>query len=236
MTRAVLTFHSVDDSGSVLSFPVRAFSRMIEQLAMSGTPVVPFAELLNRSDGITITFDDGMRSVHQHALPVLRDHGFPAHIFLTTGTVGKDIGWPSEPRRYDTLNWHELEQCVAADLRVECHTLTHPDLRTLTPTAMLAECRGADDEIERRTGRRPTLLAFPYGLFNQTTIQTLAPHYQACFTTRLDYFTSTCDLSQVPRLDTYYLQSPAFRHHLLAAPTRGYIALRGAIRAIRGRA
>ena len=64
---------------------------------MSATPVVTFDELLRRDDGITITFDDGMRSVYEHALPVLREHGFPAHIFLTTSRVGKDIGWPGQP-------------------------------------------------------------------------------------------------------------------------------------------
>lgn len=83
MTRAVLTFHSVHDSASVLSFPTKAFRKLVERLAATGTPVVEFAELLQRDDGVTITFDGGMRTVHQYALPVLRQHGFPAHLFLT---------------------------------------------------------------------------------------------------------------------------------------------------------
>src|SRR5262245_1384697 len=95
MTRAVLTFHSVDDTGSVLAFPVEAFRKLVEHLAATKTAVVEFADLLRRRDGVTLTFDDGMRTVHRNALPVLREHGFPAHLFLTTGRVGKDIGWPS---------------------------------------------------------------------------------------------------------------------------------------------
>lgn len=234
MTRAVLTFHSIDDSGSVLSYPVAAFTHLMEQLARSGTPVVPFPELLGRPHGITITFDDGMRSVHQHALPVLRHHGFPAHIFLTSGTVDGTMGWASMPQRFDALSWQQVEECAQAQLSIECHTQTHPDLRTLSPDDVLAECSGADDEIARRVGRRPTLLAFPFGLFNASVRRTVAPHYQACFTTRLAYLPPNGDLSCVPRIDTYYLQTPMLRRHLLASPTRAYLAFRRAIRTVRG--
>jgi peptidoglycan/xylan/chitin deacetylase (PgdA/CDA1 family) len=237
MTRAVLTFHSVDDSGSVLSFPPKAFRRLVEQLAATKTAVVEFAELLQRQDGVTLTFDDGMRTVHRHALPVLRDHGFPAHLFLTTGRVGQDIGWPSrhgETETFDMLNWKEIEECRSSGILVECHTVTHPDLRDLSPTRMLDECSSADDEIERRTGRRPTLFAFPFGRFDDRVRGTVAPRYAACFTTRLGYLGDTEDLSRIPRLDTYYLQAPVWYERLLSAPTRGYVALRALIRAIRG--
>jgi len=237
MTRAVLTFHSVDDSGSVLSFPTGAFRQLIERLAATGTAVVEFAELLTRDDGVTITFDDGMRTVHDHALPVLRHHGFPAHLFLTTGRVGKDIGWPSQngnAEKFDMLDWQQIDDCVHSGFRVECHTVTHPDLRSLSPEGIVDECSGADDEIERRTGRRPTLLAFPFGRFDDRVRGTLAPRYAGCFTTRLGYLGQADDLSRIPRLDSYYLQAPLWYERLLSAPTRGYVAVRALIRAVRG--
>lgn len=237
MTRAVLTFHSVDDSGSVLSFAPAAFRRWVEHLAASGVPVVAFDELLQREHGVTITFDDGMRSLHDHALPVLRDHGFPAHVFLATGYVGKDIGWDlgGRERRFDMLDWAQAEACAAGGVRVECHTVTHPDLTKLPPSAIIDECAAADDEIERRLGRRPTLFAFPFGRFDANVRRTLAPRYRGCFTTRLGYFTGAADLASVPRLDTYYLQRPTLYEHVLEGPARAYVALRAGIRAVRGR-
>jgi peptidoglycan/xylan/chitin deacetylase (PgdA/CDA1 family) len=237
MTRAVLTFHSVDDTGSILAFPIAAFRRLVEHLAATKVAVVDFAELLRRRDGVTLTFDDGMRTVHRNALPVLRDHGFPAHLFLTTGRVGKDISWPSATgarETFDMLDWNEVEQCAAGGFRVESHTLTHPDLRELPRERIVEECAGADDEIERHTGRRPALFAFPFGRFDDRIRQVVAPRYTACFTTRLGYLGDTPDMSSVPRLDTYYLQAPAWYEHLFAARTRGYVALRGLIRAVRG--
>ena len=234
MARAVVTFHSIDDSGSVLSFAPRAFEQLIERFAASATPVVTFEELLRRDDGITITFDDGMRSVHQHALPVLRAHGFPAHIFLTTSRVGQDIGWPAQPRRFDMLDWKQVGQCAQSGLHIECHTVTHPDLRELPAQRIVEECAGADDAIERHTGRRPTLMAFPFGLYNMSVIYAVALRYTACFTTKLGYLEHATDLARVPRLDAYYLQAPFLNERLFSTPTRAYVALRASIRAVRG--
>jgi peptidoglycan/xylan/chitin deacetylase (PgdA/CDA1 family) len=236
VARAVVTFHSIDDSGSVLSFAPRAFAQLIERFAASATPVVTFEELLRRDDGITITFDDGMRSVFQHALPVLREHGFPAHIFLTTSRVGQDIGWASQPRRFDMLDWNQVGQCAQSGLRIECHTVTHPDLRELPAQHIIEECTVADEAIERRTGHKPKLMAYPFGRFNQTVIDAVGSRYTACFTTELAYFRATDDLRCVPRLDSYYLQAPFWNERVFSLRTRSYVALRAALRAARGRA
>ncbi|MBA3254598.1 MAG: polysaccharide deacetylase family protein [Burkholderiaceae bacterium] len=236
MARAVITFHSIDDSGSVLSFPTRAFTQLIERFAVSGTPVVTFEELLRRDDGVTITFDDGMRSVYDQALPVLRAHGFPAHIFLTTSRVGQDIGWSTQTQRFDMLNWNQVGQCAQSGLHVECHTVTHADLRNLPPQLIVEECTAADDAIERHTGRRPKLMAFPFGRFSQPVLDTVGSRYTACFTTELGYLRGTDDLRRVPRLDSYYLQAPFWNERLFSLRTRSYVALRAALRAARGRA
>lgn len=233
--RAVLTFHSIDDSGSVLSFAPRSFARLIERMALTNTPILTFENLMQSEHGIAITFDDGMRSVHQHALPVLTEFGVPAHIFLTTGRMGQDVGWASIPQRFDMLDWQQVEDCVRSGLRIECHTTNHPDLRGLSAAAMLEECAMADDEIERRVGQRPRFLAFPFGSYDDIVLRTLAPRYIACFTTRLGYLGRAIDLSRVQRLDSYYLQAPLWNERLFDVHTRAYVALRASVRAVRGR-
>lgn len=42
---------------------------------------------------VCITFDDGYRSVHDLALPVLREFGLPATVFVTSGYVGQGSMW-----------------------------------------------------------------------------------------------------------------------------------------------
>lgn len=42
---------------------------------------------------VCITFDDGYRSTHDVALPILRDFGFPATVFVTTGFIDTGSMW-----------------------------------------------------------------------------------------------------------------------------------------------
>jgi peptidoglycan/xylan/chitin deacetylase (PgdA/CDA1 family) len=42
---------------------------------------------------VCITFDDGYRSMHDLALPVLRKFGLPATVFVTTGYIGSGNMW-----------------------------------------------------------------------------------------------------------------------------------------------
>jgi peptidoglycan/xylan/chitin deacetylase (PgdA/CDA1 family) len=231
VTRAVLTFHSIDDGGSVVSFPIRSFQRLIERLMLSSVPVVSFQQLLHLEHGIAITFDDGMRSVHRHALPVLRANGVPAHLFLTTGAVDNRSLWTAGSQHFEMLTWDEVEECANHGVTIECHTATHPDLRLLPPDAVAAECRNADDAIERRLGRRPSLMAFPYGFHSPAVVQSIRGMYEACFTTRLAYLGEHMTHATVPRLDAYYLQPAFFRDRPLGVTSRSYLWMRSLIRA-----
>ena len=97
--RAILTFHSIDDTGSVVSCSPKNFARLLAALAERKIPVCDLETLLNPDTrrGVAITFDDGMRSVYRAALPVLSDYGASAHVFITTGAVGDNKTWPPRP-------------------------------------------------------------------------------------------------------------------------------------------
>lgn len=235
--RAVLTFHSLDDSGAVLSFAPKAFARLVTRLRADDIPIVSYPELLTRERGVTITFDDGMRSVHGHALPVLREHGVPAHLFLTTGSVGGDNRWPSQPEAapaFAMLSWNEVTACARAGILVESHTHLHPDLRLLEAKAIADECAAADALIEARVGRRPRLFAYPYGQFDGRVAAAVNGRYEACFSTRMGYLDARPDPTQVPRIDAYYLQSPWVQDRLMSRLGRAYLTSRALIRQLRG--
>lgn len=236
MTRAVLTFHSIDDTGSVLSFPARAFAALLTHLRESGVPILPYAALREANAGVAITFDDGMRSVAEQGLPVLRDLAIPSHLFLTTGAVGRDNRWPSQPTGIGAMpmmDWPALEACAAAGMTVENHTVTHPDLRRLPADAVAEECAAADELIERRLGRRPTLFAYPYGHVNEAARSVIASRYESAFTAELGYLPARPDPHRLPRIDAYYLRPPTVARRLMTRPGRGYLWLRGVLRRLR---
>jgi peptidoglycan/xylan/chitin deacetylase (PgdA/CDA1 family) len=237
--RAILTFHSIDDSGSVLSFPPRTFANFLEALHRAGLPVCDLDTLLAPATrrGVALSFDDGMRSVFTHALPVLRDHAVPAHLFLTTGAVGGSNRWPTQPARapaFDMLNWDEIEKLQLAGVRMESHTHSHPDLRDLDDRGIAAECGEADRIIEERLGRRPQYFAYPYGRLTTRASDYARGCYRASVTTELREITGNEDFAALPRLDTYYLRASWVFRRLDAVLPRAYLALRGALRKLRG--
>src|SRR6476620_10135808 len=120
--RAILTFHSIDDTGSVLSYPPKTFDRLLLALQRSGIPLLDLDTLLRpqTKTGVALTFDDGMRTVFTEALPILRSHSAPAHLFLTTGFVGMTNCWPGQPRSipvFEMLRWSEIEALQGMGIR-----------------------------------------------------------------------------------------------------------------------
>jgi peptidoglycan/xylan/chitin deacetylase (PgdA/CDA1 family) len=169
--RAIITFHSIDNSNSILSYSPGMFENLLNALAKSGIPICDLDSLLSSDNqrGVSLTFDDGMRSVFTSALPILKDHGAPAHLFLTSGFVSSKESEPRQPAqspKFEMLSWKEVESLHSEGINIESHTANHPDLRKLTKQEIGKECQSADDIIEKRIGRRPKYFAYPFGYYN----------------------------------------------------------------------
>lgn len=140
--RIVLLYHALGDGPLALNED--AFRKQMEWLA-SAAEILPLGALLaarGRSPlQVAITFDDGYASVHAAALPLLRDVGAVATVFLNTGWVGV-----RERKRSDSaqghypndafLLWHEVEDLAAAGWEVGSHGVDHLDL-TQWPDAIV---------------------------------------------------------------------------------------------------
>lgn len=236
---AILTFHSIDDQNSVISCKPKYFALLLESLAAHDIPVYDLPTLLrpDTTHGITITFDDGMRSVLQNALPVLREYAAPAHLFVATSAVDDSGGWPRNAPGmpcYEMLDWDELGQLQAGGVFIESHTHSHPDLRTLSIAQIQEECTLVDEMIEARLGRRPQYFAYPFGYHNPQVREVARARYQAAVTTELRMLGGAEDRAALPRIDSYYLQSEWRIRHLDSAVVQGWLALRNVLRTMRG--
>ncbi len=101
----VLMYHGVVESALEPfcwhQLPLAEFKEQLAWVARRYR-VLPLEEALSRwADGTlppraaAITFDDGYRNVATHAVPVLRELGLPATVFLVTDLVGTDeVPWP----------------------------------------------------------------------------------------------------------------------------------------------
>jgi len=98
----ILNYHRILEAPDPLleAEPDAATFRWQMQVLADCFNVLPVHEALAAlADGsmppraVCITFDDGYRSTHDLALPILREFGFPATVFVTTGHIDNGSMW-----------------------------------------------------------------------------------------------------------------------------------------------
>jgi peptidoglycan/xylan/chitin deacetylase (PgdA/CDA1 family) len=232
---AILTYHSLDASGSVLSTAPDSFAEHMRRLAGSGVRVVPLGDLPRALDvassepAVAITFDDGFRSVYEHGLPVLARYRFPATVFLVTGHCGMTHAWASRMSGVagaPLLGWQEIAEMTRADITFGSHTHTHPDLTRLDPGRVEQELVSSKRVIEDALGRPVEAFAYPYGAHDARVKELARAHFRLACATTLDFVTPASDRFALERLDTYYFRRPDSLARLFSSRTRAYVKLR----------
>jgi len=109
---------------------------------------------------IVVTFDDGYRSIFTSAFPVLRRRGWAAVLNLEVENESKP--WGLSPRRVRAL--------VAAGWELASHTLTHPDLTTLSPDALRREVAGSRERLRRQFGTPVNFFCYPAGRYDERVV------------------------------------------------------------------
>src|SRR3989454_6488604 len=107
---------------------------------------------------IIITFDDGYRSNRTIALPLLRQYGFGATIFLVAAYVGKTNAWNRDELQDPLLGAAEIQAMQAGgEVDFGSHTATHARLTTLGPVDALRELRTSREQLGALLGRPVTV-------------------------------------------------------------------------------
>src|SRR5687767_3782391 len=100
--RAILTYHSIDSSGSPISVDASTFRRQVEWLAAGWVRVVALEDLLDQPsdvDAVSLTFDDAFENFGTIASPLLEEHGLPSTVFVVTDRAGQTNQWDAAPQR-----------------------------------------------------------------------------------------------------------------------------------------
>lgn len=238
--RAILTYHSLDGSGSPISVAPEAFGRHVAWLASGRVRVVGLAELLAlapEADAVALTFDDAFRNFVEVAAPLLRAHGLPATVYVVPGHVGGTNAWGGvRDPRVPTLplaDWDQLGRAVEAGIRVGAHTLTHPHLTRVPAGQLEEELAGAQEAIRQATGQRPDSIAYPFGDVDAAVAGRAAALYRLGVTTELRALAGQEDPLRLPRLDMYYLRDPGRLEAWGSAAFRGRLWLRAHARRLR---
>jgi peptidoglycan/xylan/chitin deacetylase (PgdA/CDA1 family) len=233
--RAILTYHSLDDSGSVVSVPPHLFARQMAALAASGVKVAPLAGLLAAPPpAVALTFDDGFDNFADFGAPILARHGFPATVFVVSGHCGGFNDWGSQPAgipRLRLLEWSRIRELTRAGFEFGAHTVNHPNLAELDDARAREEILGSKQRIEEAIGQPVRCFAYPYGAMPEAARRMVAEHFAAGCSTCMGWITPGSRAEALERLDAYYLSSTYLFRRLFGGPARGYLALRRALRA-----
>lgn len=214
--RAILTYHSIDSSGSPVSVAPQDFAQHVRWLASGRVRVVALEDLMAvppEEHAVALTFDDAFANFATEAAPRLRAHDLPATLFVVSGHAGRTNAWGGrEADRIPTLpllDWDALARLAEGGIAIGAHTRTHARLDSLDADAAAVEITGSADEIARRLGQRPTTFAYPYGGVSRTAAEIARAHFACAVTTAMRTLRPGEDRALLPRLDAWYFRDPA---------------------------
>jgi peptidoglycan/xylan/chitin deacetylase (PgdA/CDA1 family) len=235
--RAILAYHSVDTSGSVISTAPPVLERHIRWLTSGRVAVLPLEELLARQDerdALAITFDDAFANFRTEAWPRLQESGLPVTLFVPTGFVGKTNAWGEVPGGrmppLSMLDWPTLARLQEEGVALGAHSRTHRDLRALDLNALQDEVVGSLEDLRRETGRRPETFAYPYGYWNARAVSVVGAACQFACTTELRPLGPLDQAALLPRLDVFHLQGPGRLENFGHSSFRRFISVRLRVR------
>ena len=238
--RAILTYHSIDESRSAISVPRDVFERHVTWLGSGAVHVTTVDELMtvpDDSDAVAITFDDAFESVATIAAPLLRERGLPATVFVVTEHAGLTNTWGGRAASgipvMPLLDWSSLAALADSGFSLGAHSRTHPDLTKVDPEALRDEVLGSVDAIERKAGVRPSCFAYPYGRVNAAVAAVAASVCTGAVTTELRPVRSDDSRFLLPRIDAYYFQAPGRLERWGSPHWHAYVKTRAMLRAVR---
>lgn len=129
-----------------------------------------------------LTFDDGFRDNFETALPLLREHGLPAFVFVLPPLLdeGAAFEWPemrADLERHAatmrSVDWSMLEAMKEGGFEVGSHTLSHAHLPRLGPERLREELWQSRSAIVERLGSCDTL-AYPFGEWSPEVVAAAA--------------------------------------------------------------
>jgi peptidoglycan/xylan/chitin deacetylase (PgdA/CDA1 family) len=168
----ILGYHRICDSPNVLSVTPGDFRKQMEHISSSRVTPIRLDRALDllgsEVEGryVCVTFDDGYRDNLDNAVPVLRELGIPATIFVPTAVIDGEASYDWFDKPPPALSWDEIQGLLEEGLvDVQPHSRTHRRLPSLPDEEARIEVAGAKRDLERHVPYQATSFCFPAGLY-----------------------------------------------------------------------
>ncbi|MHB8923096.1 MAG: polysaccharide deacetylase family protein [Thermoleophilia bacterium] len=167
----VLMFHHVgptpagaDEIRTGLTVSEADFESMMSWLKQAGFQPVSQTQLFQAlfagaplpAHPVLLTFDDGYDDNAAVAAPILEKYGFTGTFYVITGKV--------ETPEY--MTWDQVTELQQRGMEVGSHTITHPDLTTLSGADLKHELADSAAAIKSHLGHPVYWLCYPAGKYD----------------------------------------------------------------------
>lgn len=181
-TALVLCYHIVESPQDPrMEISRETFHQQMRYLAMTGYNVIPLRDLYDYVTGkkasipknaVVITIDDGWRSTYTEVFPEMRRRHFPFTVFVYPRIIGQTS---------HAMSWKQVKELSDAGVDIQSHSLSHPFLTHRRHAGLddkayadwlqreLAESKKI---LERETGKSVEFIAYPYGDYDHTVVNT----------------------------------------------------------------
>lgn len=176
VTVPILAYHNFDPSASgSMTVSTEKFEEQLKWLKANGYTVIPLKELVSYLQGktstlpaksVVITADDGRESDYKYMLPLIRKYNVPVTLFIYPTAISN--------ASY-ALTWAQLKELQKTGLvDIQGHTYWHPNFKQekkrLSPSEYqkLVHIQFCNSKkvLENKLGTKITLLAWPYGIYD----------------------------------------------------------------------
>jgi peptidoglycan/xylan/chitin deacetylase (PgdA/CDA1 family) len=130
---------------------------------------------------VMITFDDAGSGVGDHAVPILRRHGFGAAVFVsgTSLSAAEARQTDQSPGASRSMSADEMRRCARGGIEFGVRP---PDLAYSSAAAMEQEVLAGKHEVEDLIQSRVASFAYPNGLYSDNMRRWVEPAFDIAFT------------------------------------------------------
>lgn len=240
----ILTYHSIDNSGSVISTSLAKFQHQMQYLSDTSFQIISLKEILEcikekrpfPEKAVAITFDDGFKNNYEVAFPILKEFGYTATIFMVSGRCGHNNKWLGQPGGIpvmDLLGWDEIMEMSDYGIEFGAHTLNHPHLPQLTLKEAKKEIVESKKLLEKHIGKDVIFFDYPYGEENNEVREIVKDEFQCAFSTDMEFATLESDVYSLTRIEMYYFSKNNYFSWIGTPKFSLYIKSRKILRSIR---
>ena len=184
-----------DPIGINLSVAPETFLAQLDYLSANNFQTVPLDYLQNPKAvdfrPIILTFDDGYEDAYLAAFPLLEKHNLSGMFYL----IVSKIGTPGY------LSWDEIRIMQKAGMQFGSHTMTHPNLVSLSDEKLNQEITESKKIIEQNLGENISSFCYPSGKYDARVVTAVkTAGYQSAVTTKSGVAEIKGDQYLLPRL------------------------------------